>query len=270
VLTRPTPAGPGDPPAARPGGRRAPAGPAGSRPKRKSRRYPRSAVLIAIVLVLGAGAALYFGNRLISHKSATPPPKTKTAPTPAPTPTPTLGPNGHIGSRQSDPQPLTIAQLYPLKFREENALFTRTATRLNKNCVDAVVGSTLQTAIGSAGCSQAVRASYLSGKMMGTIGVFNLRTAKSAAKAGRAAGSTNFVGQLAGRKGPTKKLGHGNGVEEAVTKGHYLILIWAEFTDLKTPKSKAQTASLAGFMTEMLQGSANVSLSNRMVDGTPS
>jgi hypothetical protein len=228
-------------------------------------------VLIAIVLVLGAGAALYFGNRLISsHKSAAPPPKPKTVPTPTPTPTPTLGPNGHIGSRSSDPQPVTITQLYPLTFRDQGALFSRTATRMNKNCVDAVVGSTLQSAIGSAGCSQAARASYLSGKMMGTIGVFNLRTAKAAAKAGRAAGATNFVGKLPGRKGPTKKLGHGNGVEEAVTKGHYLILIWAEFTDLKTPKSKGQTASLAGFMTEMLQGSANVSLSNRMVDGTPS
>jgi hypothetical protein len=226
-----------------------------------------------VVLVLAAGGALYLGSRLISSPSrqtAGPPRATPTAgTTPTPTPTPTLGPYGHIASRLDDPVPLTIAQLYPSRFTAGGALYTRTAVRLSKSCGNAVVGSSLQSAIGSAGCTQAVRASYLSGTKMGTIGVFNLKNASDASKAGRAAGASNFVAQLAARTGPTKKLGHGTGVEEAVFKGHYLILIWAEFTDLRTPKKKAQQASLATFMSQLLQSTANVSLSNRMVNGTP-
>jgi hypothetical protein len=242
-------------------------------PRRRSgHRYPRSAILIAVVLVLAAGGALYLGDRLVSSHSpqTSSPQATPTiSATPTPTPTPTLGPYGHIASRAADPVPLTIAQLYPLSFNAGGALYSRTAVSLSKNCGNAVVGSSLQSAIGSAGCTQAARASYLSGTKMGTIGVFNLKNAGDASKAGRAAGASNFVAQLPARTGPTKKLGHGTGVEEAVFKGHYLILIWAEFTNLRTPKTKAQQASLATFMSQLLQSTANVSLSNRMVNGTP-
>ena len=242
-------------------------------PRKRSghRRYPRSAILVAAVLVLVAGGALYLGSRLISRNHPTAGPRSTPAAsaTPTPTPTPTLGPYGHIASRADDPAPLTIAQLYPVSFTGGGASFARTADRLSKSCGNAVVGSNLQSAIGSAGCTQAVRATYLSGTKMGTIGVFNLKTASDASKAGRAAGASNFVAQLPGRSGPTKKLGHGTGVEEAVFKGHYLILIWAEFTDLRTPKTKAQQTSLATFMSQLLQSTANVSLSNRMANGTP-
>jgi hypothetical protein len=240
--------------------------------KRSGPRYPRSAILIAVALVLAAGGALYLGDRLVSstsHQSANPQATPTISATPTPTPTPTLGPYGHIASRAADPVPLTIAELYPRSFNAGGALYSRTAVSLTKNCANAVVGSGLQSAIGSAGCTQAARASYLSGTDMGTIGVFNLKNARDASKAGRAAGASNFVAQLPAHTGPTKKLGHGNGVEEAVFKGHYLILIWAEFTSLRTPKTKAQQASLATFMSQLLQSTANVSLSNRMVNGTP-
>jgi hypothetical protein len=260
-------------------GRGAPGTGAGRRarpqaPQRKQggHRYPRSAILIAAALVLVAGGALYLGSRLISspsHQNASPQVTPTISATPTPTPTPTLGPYGHIASRLHDPVPLTIAQLYPLSFSAGGVAYTRTADRLSKSCGSAVVGSSLQSAIGSAGCTQAARASYLSGTKMGTIGVFNLKTASDAAKAGRAAGASNFVAQVPARTGPTKKLGHGSGVEEAVVKGHYLILIWAEFTNLRTPKKRAQQASLATFMSQLLQSTANISLSNRMANGTP-
>jgi hypothetical protein len=225
-----------------------------------------------VVLVLAAGGVLYLGSQLISshsHSNAGPQVTPTVTATPTPTPTPTLGPYGHIASRLDDPVPLTIAQLYPLTFNAGGASYTRTADSLSKNCGNAVVGSSLQSAIGSAGCTQAARASYLSGTKMGTIGVFNLKNAGDASKAGRAAGASNFVSQLPAHTGPTKKLGHGNGVEEAVFKGHYLILIWAEFTNLRTPKTKVQQASLATFMSQLLQNTANLSLSNRMANGTP-
>ena len=104
---------------------------------------------------------------------------------------------------------------------------------------------------------------------MGTIGVLNLGTAARAAKAGRAAGAADFIAQVKGRKGPTRVLGRGTGIEEAVAKGHYLILMWSEFTGRHRPRTAAQRQRLEGFMTALFQHTANVSLTNRMVDGTP-
>ena len=115
-----------------------------------------------------------------------------------------------------------------------------------------------------------VRATYLGAtlKMMGTIGVFNLKTGPAAKKAASSAGAVNFVAQLRAHKGPTSKIGKGTGIEEAAAKGHYLILIWAEFTDLRKPKNNNQRSELVRFMRQMLDKTANVSLANRMATGT--
>ena len=196
--------------------------------------------------------------------------------TPAPQPSPTLGVYGHIGSRGSDPLPLTVAQLYPPSFTiagdsATRAGVTRTVSRESSHCGAAVVGSGLQSAISAGGCSQVVRATYLgtSLKMMGTIGVLNLKTGQAAKKAASSAGAANFIAQLRAPKGPTSKIGKGTGIEEAAAKGHYLILIWAEFTDLRKPKNNYQRSELVRFMTQMLDKTANVSLAARMATGTP-
>jgi hypothetical protein len=238
--------------------------------RRKKPASVKMAVAAALVLVLGAAAALYFGAKAFSS-SGHPAAKPQGTPTATAAPTPTLGPYGHIGSRQSDPEPLTIAQLYPASFNAGGSAFVQTNSRLSGDCIDAVSGAGIQAAVSSAGCSQVARATYLDAKagMMGTIGVLNLRTANAATKAARAAGASNFIAQLPGRSGPTHKLGQGTGIEEALAKGHYLILIWAELTDRVRPKTKAQSSGLEQFMTELLQGTANVSLSDRMVSGTP-
>ena len=80
-----------------------------------------------------------------------------------------------------------------------------------------------------------VRASYVSSDqtMMGTIGVVNLSSANDAAKAGNASGANDFVTPLNGKTGPTRNLSQGTGVVQAEYKGHYLILIWAEFANLQ-------------------------------------
>jgi hypothetical protein len=54
-----------------------------------------------------------------------------------------------------------------------------------------------------------------------------------------------------------------------VLKGHYLILIWAEFTNLHSPSSAARRAALNQFSTNLFNGTANVSLTSRMVTGKP-
>ena len=67
---------------------------------------------------------------------------------------------------------------------------------------------------------------------------------------------------------PQNRAGNGHR-GEAAAKGHYLILIWAEFTNLRKPRTSAQLKTVEQFMTELLQNTANVSLTNRMLTGTP-
>jgi hypothetical protein len=242
------------------------------RPRRKRPASVKVAFSAALLLVLAAAGALTYvvfhhPAKIVQSTAPRKPAKT----TPAAQPSPTLGVYGHIGSRGSDPQPVTVAQLYPASFTIGRDVVMRTVSRESRHCGAAVVGSGLQSAINGGGCSQVVRATYLGSslKMMGTIGVFNLKTGQAAKKAARSAGAVNFVGQLRAHKGPTSKIGKGTGIEEAAAKGHYLILIWAEFTDLRKPKNNYQRSELVRFMTQMLDKTANISLATRMATGTP-
>jgi hypothetical protein len=259
------------------------ADPLPARPGRRSgqratsgRKHPASvklAVAGALVIVVVAVAAVYLGARAASrHRGRPAAAAPKASASAAPSPTAALGPYGHIASRHDDPVPLTLAQLYPASFSAGGVSFVLTNSRLSADCVDAVAGANLQAAVSASDCSQVARATYLSAKdgMMGTIGVLNLQTAKDASKAVSAAGAGNFILQLAGHSKPTSKLGRGTGIEEATAKGHYLILMWAELTSLARPHTTAQRSGLATFMTDLLQGTVNVSLTNRMMDGSPS
>ena len=70
-----------------------------------------------------------------------------------------------------------------------------------------------------------------------------------------------------GHKGPTAKLGKGTGVVEAQYKGHYLILTWAEFANQQTPSTAALTQQLENFENALVAGTANIVLSQRMING---
>jgi hypothetical protein len=54
----------------------------------------------------------------------------------------------------------------------------------------------------------------------------------------------------------------------AEAKGHYLILMYVELTSLKTPDT-AQKQALLDFAKGMFAGSADISLSTRMLNGHP-
>ena len=56
---------------------------------------------------------------------------------------------------------------------------------------------------------------------------------------------------------------------QAEIKGHYLILMWAEFTSLKSPSTSAQRQQLEQFAANLVTGSANINLSTRMLTGKP-
>ena len=68
-------------------------------------------------------------------------------------------------------------------------------------------------------------------------------------------------------KGVASKLGKGTGVVEAEYKGHYLILTWSEFVNGANPKTSAQDKQLEQFGNDLVAGTANVTLSQRMVNG---
>ena len=255
-----------------PGGRGAGSGRRrGGGPKRRVRS--KVAWLTAGVLV-AAVAALAGYKFLYEARVNAPVPPTLRLPTSVPGSLGSgnnLGKWQHIGTRAEDPAPLTITQLFPPQFSLDGASYVRTAASATKTCSLAVYGTNLQAALQSGHCTQVLRASYISGdgKMMGTVGVVNLTSSTAAQKAGQVTGPQEIIAPLTGKKGATSKLGNGTGVVQAEIKGHYLILMWAEYANLKSPSGSAQRQALEQFAANLVTGSANIDLSTRMLTGKP-
>jgi hypothetical protein len=220
-----------------------------------------------LVVVLVVAVTVYFGSR----QAPTAGQAAAATSRPAVAPSPTLGPWRDITSQAVDAQPLGIGELYPARFSSGGDAGVRTVDKANTKCTNAVIGSALRAAVSKGGCTQVIRASYLSTdkKIMATIGVLNLVDVAAAEKAGKAAGAAEFIRQLPAAKGPTRKLTQGTGLEEAEVKGHYLILIWTEFANLQAPSGKKQRRELTKFSAGLFAGTANVSLTSRMVTGKP-
>jgi hypothetical protein len=223
------------------------------------------APVVAVILVVAV--IVYLGSRPVSTAGSA----TEAGPAVSPSASPSLGPWQHITSQAVDGQPLSTQELYPARFTDGGSTGHRTVRRTNTKCSNAVIGSALQAAVRKGGCTQVVRASYLSGnrKVMSTIGVLNLADVAAAEKAGKASGAAQFIRQLPGPHGPTRNLTKGTGIEVAEVKGHYLILIWTEFANLGAPKGKKQRRELTKFSADLFAGTANVSLTSRMVTGKP-
>ena len=223
-----------------------------------------------LVVMLVAAGYVYFSAKpapTAGHAAAGP---RHTAAAQA-SPTPTLGPWKHIESRTLDPTPLNVTVLFPQQFSASGAAGTRTVDKASTNCPREVFGSTLAAAVRKADCTQVLRASYLSTdhKLMATVGVLNLSDVTDAEHVGKVSGSAEFIKQLPAAHGPTRNLSKGTGIEEAEIKGHYLILIWTEFTNLHAPKGKNQRKELEAFSAGLIAGTANVTLTKRMVTGQP-
>lgn len=221
-----------------------------------------------VVVILIVAAYVYISSRPVTPVVRAAPSHPAAAPG---SPAPSLGPWKHIEARAVDPLPLSLTELYPARFAAGGSAGVRTVDKAVTRCTQAVIGSALKAAVRKAGCTQVLRASYLSTnrKMMATIGVLNLVDVAAAEKVGRASGATEFIRQLPARHGPTHNLTSGTGLEEAAVKGHYLILIWAEFANRHAPSGKKQRTQLANFSSDLVTGTANVSLSRRMVTGKP-
>jgi hypothetical protein len=247
----------------------------GSRGRKRARgRGKLRAMLVsAVALIIVVGATYVFLTR--GHKSPSPAADSRSTasarPSTDPSPSPALGTWGHIATRALDPAPVTLAELFPASFTNGTTSYVRTAQKGKVHCAGALAGSQLVAAVSHAGCTQAMRASYLSSdhKLMGTIGVLNLATVTATERAGKATGPSEFIAQLPGARGLTKNLTKGTGIEAAEVKGHYLVLVWAEFANLRTPRTPLQKSQLEEFITLLMQRTANVSLATRQVTGSP-
>jgi hypothetical protein len=223
-----------------------------------------------VIVILIVTVIVYLGSRPVTTAgSAAASPSGRAAAQASPSPT--LGPWKHITSQAVDAVPLTVGELFPAQFSVAGNAGALTVARSGTKCTSEVIGAALRTAVRKGGCTQVMRASYLSSnrKIMATIGVLNLVNVTASEKAGRDAGTTGFIRQLPGPHGPTRNLIKGTGVEEAAVKGHYLILMWTEFANLHTPSGKKQRRELEVFANDMFAGTANVSLTSRMVTGKP-
>jgi hypothetical protein len=225
-------------------------------------------LVMMVVVIIGVTVAyLHFAQRQAAGPAAGPAARQTTASSSA---APTLGPWKHIATRAEDPTALTLTELFPARYTAAGTVL-RTTQRAGRNCPAMVLGNRLRAAVRRAGCTQVMRASYLSAgqKIMATIGVLNLANVTDTERAGKATGATAFIKQLAGPHGPTKSLTKGTGLEEAQIKGHYLILTWAEFTNLKAPGSAARRRELDTFSRQLVANTAGISLTSRMVFGKP-
>ena len=224
-------------------------------------------VMMVVVIVLITVAYLHFHQRQPAAPSAAATGGQAAASSSA---APTLGPWKHITTRGDDPKALSLAELFPARYTASGTV-SRTVQRAGHNCPGLVLGNKLRAALRKAGCTQVMRASYLSAgqKIMATIGVLNLANVTDTERAGKATGATAFIKQLPGPRGPTKNLMKGTGLEEAQIKGHYLILTWAEFTNLKAPGSAARRTELDTFSRQLVASTAGISLTSRMVFGKP-
>ena len=245
---------------------------------RSGKRAGRLLIACGLVVALTAGIAAYlwFSARHHGAGSAAAAPKRhagmRSQPQPAaPTAIPPLGRWGHIRNRAADPLPLTLTELFPAAFTAGGSGYARTVERDGTDCAKAVIGSALQSAVRLGKCTQVMRASYLShnSKLMATIGVLNLASVVAAERSGKAAGGGDFIAQLAAAKGPTRHLTRGTGLEETEIKGHFLVMVWAEFASLRAPAGTRQRLELETFCNRLIQNTANLSLASRMITGTP-
>ncbi|MDX6418212.1 MAG: hypothetical protein QOG28_2832 [Trebonia sp.] len=253
-------------------GRRSNKGP-GGRGALSGKRLLFAALGVVAIGIIGvaAYAFLFKSNSPASNADAQGPLATASAQPSQQACVKQLGTYCHIEAATDDPTPLTTAELFPPAFTDETdkTSYSLVATKTDKKCANAVIGSALTKALQTGKCTQVLRGSYVSGKnkIMGTIGVINLSTTTQSHRAGKVVGQSDFIAPLTSTKGVASKLGNGTGVVEAQFKGHYLILTWSEFVDGTNPSTKAEDSQLEQFSNDLVAETANIDLSQRMVTG---
>ncbi|SEG99682.1 hypothetical protein SAMN05444920_113278 [Nonomuraea solani] len=217
--------------------------------------------------LLGGGLALMW-NADPPVTAETETPRQTSAPLPSVPP----GKFGFATNRSTDPEPITVKEVFgkKKKFTVSGRSYEMTITSKDKKCNDGALGDTLQKALKSAKCNQFLRASFRdkAGKVIGTVGVANLSTGKNASKVAKAGNTKNYVKPLAGKDTVTKFLGSGSGGARVSTYGHFAILVWFQNKDGTKPDSKG-SKRIAEAINDITKATVFTALDNRSLTGNP-
>jgi hypothetical protein len=229
---------------------------------------------VAGIVLIGGGVGI---SSMLKDDDAKP---AKAAPSQAapapeqPTPTPTepvLTPV-KLKTRTTDPKPLTLKEVFgKAKFTAGDHKYVRTAVSAQKSCTGVVGGASLEKALKKGDCTQALRATYAlsSGSLIGTVGVFNLKSETAAKAAVKAAGGKDAFLQALPGKGVSKTNGKGEAFGTSQARGHYVIMTWVQRPDGKKIASKYH-AAVQVFGTQMVKGSnLALALHYRETEGKP-
>ncbi|MBB5624903.1 hypothetical protein [Sphaerisporangium krabiense] len=180
---------------------------------------------------------------------------------------------GFAASRKTDPQPLTLKEVFGHKtVTAHGRSYLMTVRRTDKKCGDAVHGTGIQKALKAGGCTQFLRASFRDkrGDLIGTVGVGNLKTAAAAKKAGKTGTGkelADYVTPLPGKDTATKLLGGpGESFAAAWPQGHYLVMLWFQYKDGHKP-SKNEMKQLNRAALDITEATVFAALDTRALTG---
>lgn len=194
---------------------------------------------LAVLVAGGVGLTMLVNSDSTPAPSAAAPTRTTTDPA---IPQPPSGKFGFAGARTTDPYALTLGEIFKhKKVSYGGRSYLMTVRRTDKKCKNAVVGEKLQKALETAKCTQLLRASFrdASGKIIGTVGVANLKTSAGAAKVvsvGAGKSRKEYLKALPGKDKVTKFLGSGEAFAGGWRHGHYAVMVWFQFKDGHLPK----------------------------------
>jgi hypothetical protein len=233
------------------------------------------AAVVAGVVVVGGGTALALsgGGSDDKPKAAAPPTTAPPAsPSVNPTPSPTeTGRGDRLGSRTTDPKPLTLNEIFKARsFKSGGRRYVMTARRAERKCSPPTHGTSFRKALAKGGCTQVLRATFSNGKLVGTIGVINLRTQTAADSVQVTSRQKDaFILALPGT-GTTKKIGQGLSLTTAEVNGHYLIMSWVQYPTGKKI-AKSDYSAVTAFVKATTYGSnLRTALNYRSMEGKPS
>lgn len=238
----------------------------------KKRLVIGAAVAAGLIVVGGTAVALTSGG---GKKPAGPPPPPKAAVTPTPRPTPTATGTGKgdlLQSRATDPHLLTLNEVFKVRtFKAGGRSYLMTMRRHDRKCSSGAHGTSFRKALARGGCVQVLRATFSNGKLIGTIGIINLRTQAAAIAAQTASRPKDaFITPLPGSSGITKKIGQGLSLTTAEADGHYLIMSWVQYPDGKKI-TKSDYSAVSAFVRNTTLGSnLRPALNYRSMEGKPS
>jgi hypothetical protein len=244
-----------------------------SGPDRKRRLIIGAAVVAGVVVVGGGTALALSGGGDDKPKAATAPttaPPAKPTATPTPTPTET-GRGERLRSRATDPKPLTLNEIFKARsFKSGGRRYVMTARRAERKCSPPTHGTKFRKALAKGGCTQVLRATFSNGKLVGTIGVINLRTQTAANSVQVTSRQKDaFILALPGT-GSTKKIGQGLSLTTAEVNGHYLIMSWVQYPNGKKI-AKGDYSAVTAFVKATTYGSnLRTALNYRSMEGKPS